>query len=276
MDLGYIIYVDKNKEKFFGYIIPVLILHFVLLYPFVGSATELQRKTIEYKEGDSLFTGYLVYPEGAGTNSPGVLLIPEWWGINDFAKSMADRIAGEGFIVFAIDMYGQGRSAKTMEEAEKLSTPIKKDPSLMQKRALAGLKALEKQKLVDQARIGVVGFSLGGRVAIELAKVAKDIKRLVTVYGSISPSLFTNLQEIKAPLLILHGYSDPLVQDDELLGILNTLDSSGIKWKMVIYGGAAHGFSNLFYGNDPSSGTAYNKAVSEDAFREMIEFFKRE
>lgn len=265
---------EKNKGIYFGYIILVLILHFVLLYPFVGSATELQRKIIDYKEGNKLFTGHLVYPEGTKTKSPGVLLIPEWWGINDFAKSMADRIAGEGFIVFVIDMYGEGKSAKTIEKAEKLSALIKKDPSLMQKRALAGLKALEKQKFVDPARIGVVGFSLGGRVAIELAKVAKDIKGLVTVYGSLSPSLFTNLQEIKAPVLILHGYSDPLLQDDELFGILNTLDSSGIKWKIVIYGGAAHGFSNPFYGNDPSSGTAYNKAVSEDAFSEMIEFFK--
>ncbi|NOY65638.1 MAG: dienelactone hydrolase family protein [Nitrospirae bacterium] len=240
----------------------------------MASTTELQRKAIEYKEGDSLFIGYLVYPERIETNSPGVLLIPEWWGVNDFAKSMADRIAGEGFLVFVMDMYGQGKYAKTMEEAEKLSAPIKKDPLLMRKRALAGLKAFEKQSLVDSARIGVVGFSLGGRVAIELAKVAGGINGVVTVYGSLSPSLFTGLQGVKIPLLILHGYSDPLVDDDELPGILNMLDSSGIKWKMVIYGGAVHGFSNPAYGNDPASGTAYNKAVSEDAFREMIGFFK--
>ena len=90
----------------------------------MGSATGLKRKAVEYKEGDGIFTGYLVYPEGIRTNSPGVLLIPEWWGINDFAKSMADRIAGKGFVVFAIDMYGQGRYARTPEEAQKLSVSL--------------------------------------------------------------------------------------------------------------------------------------------------------
>ena len=262
-------------RRIFYHMILLLIMQVFLLYPLVGSATGLKRKAVEYKEGDGIFTGYLVYPEGIRTNSPGVLLIPEWWGINDFAKSMADRIAGKGFVVFAIDMYGQGRYARNPEEAQKFSAPIKKDPSLMQKRALAGLRTLREQKLVDPSRIMVVGFSLGGRVAIELAKVAKDLRGVVTVYGSLSPSLFINLEKTKTPLLILHGYSDPLVEEDELLGIMNMLDSSGVEWKLVIYGGAVHGFSNPAYGEDPSSGTAYSRVVSEDAFREMMEFFRR-
>ncbi len=236
----------------------------------------LHKEMIEYEHNGERLCGYLAYKTKSGKKQPGILLIHEWWGLNEFAKEMAERLAAEGFVVFALDMYGKGKVAETAEEAEALSAKIKADPRFMRTRALAGLDILKAQSLVDNERLAVVGFSLGGRIALELAaagEAVRAVKAVVSFYGPLKLSSVKDFKKIKASLLILHPSLDSSLSSEGFLSLWKELDAAGINWKAVIYGGAAHGFSNPMYGDDPSFGAAFNRYVASDAWKEMILFF---
>src|SRR6185369_5820936 len=119
-------------------------------------------KDLEYKDGDTTLKGFLAYDDEASGKRPGVMVVPEWWGLNDYAKGRAKQIAGLGYVAFAADMYGNGQVTTDPAEAGKLSGAIKKDTAAFRKRAMAGLNVLTDQPNVDVSKLGAMGYCFGG------------------------------------------------------------------------------------------------------------------
>jgi dienelactone hydrolase len=233
----------------------------------------LHREEIEYRQGEALLQGYLVYDDAGGGKRPGVLVVHEWWGLNDYARSRADQLAGLGYIAFALDMYGKGVAAETPAEAAKLAGIYRSDRPLMRARARAGLDVLLGQELADRSRIAAVGYCFGGGTVLELARSGVDIAGVVSFHGDVNSPDPADEKNIKAKVLVLHGAGDTHVDEGRIVAFWNAMKRTDVDWQLNVYCGAVHGFTNPASGNDPSRGVAYNKDADRRSWEAMRLFF---
>ncbi len=233
---------------------------------------ELVKKNIEYKDGDTVLEGVLVYDSAATGKLPGILVAHEWWGLTDHAKNIADTLAGMGYAAFALDMYGKGVTTQDPQEAKRLCGVVRGKP-VQRSRALAGLKVLSEQPNVDPKKIAAVGFCFGGAVVLDLAYSGADLKGVVCVHGGIVLPKPEELSQIKSKILVLHGAEDSFTPEDQILAFKKAMIQSGADWQLTFFGGAAHSFTNPNAGNDKSKGMAYNETATRHAWGQMVTFF---
>jgi dienelactone hydrolase len=168
----------------------------------------LKTKDVEYRDGDTVLRGYLAYDGGTLRPRPGIVLVHEWKGLGDYAKERARQLGMQGYVVFAIDMYGKGVYAKDHEEAAQMSGVYFKDRELMRRRALAGLETLKKTPLVDPARIAAIGYCFGGTTVLELARAGTDLRGVASFHGNLATPAPATAGAVKAKVLVLHGAGD--------------------------------------------------------------------
>ena len=159
-----------------------------------------------------------VHPDDAGApgKRPGVVVVHEWMGHNDYARRRANMLAELGYVAFALDMYGKGVKAKNAQEAAQMAGRFKSDRKLMRERAAAGLEVLKKQPTVDTNRLAAMGYCFGGQVALELARSGADLKGIVTFHGALDTPTPQDAKNIKGKVLACHGEADPFVPDDQV------------------------------------------------------------
>lgn len=245
----------------------------VLVLTFGSSQAALVTKTIEYKHGDTILEGYLAYDDAVQGKRPGVLVVHERMGLNDYAKMRANMLAELGYAAFAVDMYGKGVRPKNAQEAGQTAAIYRNDRQLMRGRVRAGLETLRSQEMVDPARIAAIGYCFGGGVALELARSGADIAGVVSFHGNLDTPNPDDAKNIKAKVLVLHGASDPYVTPEIVNAFWNEMNNAGVDWYMVAYGNAVHSFTNPASGNDPSQGVAYNEKADHRSWEAMKQFF---
>lgn len=209
-----------------------------------GAEAKIVSAEVPYQHHDVTLTGYLAYDDAIEGKRPGVLVVHEWWGLNEYAKKRARQLAGLGYVAFAVDMYGQGKVTSHPQQASEWSQEITANITLWQERAAAGLDVLRKDPRVDPSRIGAVGYCFGGATVQQLAYSGADLQGVASFHGSPVPVKEGQAGQVKAKILILHGASDPLVKDAEIRSYIDAMEKSGLDWHMVIYGGARHSFTN--------------------------------
>jgi dienelactone hydrolase len=241
------------------------------------AATEVQAKlvtkTVEYKQDGTEMRGFLAYDEASPGKRPGVLVVHEWWGLNDFAKDMAKKLAGLGYVALAADMYGGGHIATNREEAAKLAA-LRENPPLLRARAAAALKALAADPRVDPRRLAAIGFCFGGTTVLQLAFSGADLAGVVSFHGGLPKPTPEDLKHLKAAILVLHGADDPMVPAADITAFQQALRQAGADWQMVWFGGAVHGYTNPANGNNPATGVAYNAPAARRSWQYMRDFFK--
>ena len=177
-------------------------------------STEVQAamvtKTVEYQYDGTVFKGYLAYDDALPGRRPGVLVVHEWWGLNDFARKTAEQLASLGYVALAADMYGQGQVTGDPKEAGRLAGELRGNPPLLRARAQAALKALAEIPAVDPQRLAAIGFCFGGTTVLELAYAGAGLKGVVSFHGGLTAPQPEELKSIKAAILVLHGADDPL------------------------------------------------------------------
>ena len=206
-------------------------------------------------------------------SGPACCVAHEWWGLNDFAKSQAKRLAQLGYVAFAVDMYGNGQTASDAAIARKLAGSVRGTP-LMRKRISAGMDALLRQKNVDPDRIAAIGFCFGGTAALDLAYSGADVKGVVTFHGGLFSMPQEDVGHIKAKFLILHGADDPTMTLDTINQFQESLRKAGVDWQMIYFGNAVHAFTNPASGNDKTKGIAYNPLAAQRSWKDMEDFLK--
>jgi dienelactone hydrolase len=228
---------------------------------------------VEYTQSGKILEGYLAYDDAIAGKRPGVLVVHEWWGLNDYAKMRADQLAQMGYVAFAVDMYGKGIVATTPQEAGKLAGEVRGNRALMRERVAAGLQVLQQQELVDSARVAAIGFCFGGTTVLELAYAGANIAGIVSFHGGITVPDATDSPGIKARVLVLHGADDPSVKPETISAFQEAMRTGGIDWQMMYYGGAVHAFTNPASGNDKSRGAAYDEKAAKRSWQHMQDFF---
>jgi dienelactone hydrolase len=233
----------------------------------------MKNEFVEYRHDDTALEGYLAYDDQVQGARPGVIVVHEWYGLNDYAKVRAEQLANLGYIAFAIDMYGKGVRAKSMEEAAKLAGIYRSDRRLMRARAAAGLATLRQQPMADTRRIAAIGYCFGGCTALELARSGAELSGVVSFHGNLDTPNPGDAKNIKAKVLVLHGADDPIVTPEQVHAFQDEMRKAAVDWQMVVYGGAVHSFTNPASGSDPARGLAYNEKADKRSRAAMKLFF---
>jgi dienelactone hydrolase len=240
--------------------------------------TEVEAKivtqTVEYGQNGTVMRGFLAYNDSFKSKRPGVLVVHEWWGLNDFARERALKLAGLGYVALAADMYGGGATTRDREEAGKLAGALLGNPDLLRARAQAALKVLAADPRVDPKRLAAIGFCFGGTTVLELAYSGADLAGVASFHGGLPRTQPGDLKRLKASILVLHGADDPHVSPADIAAFEQAMRQAGADWQMVFFGGAVHGFTNPAAGDNRASGVAYDPRAARRSWRCLQEFFR--
>jgi dienelactone hydrolase len=230
-------------------------------------------QAVEYKDGDTALEGFLAYDDAAKGKLPLVLVVHEWWGLNDFAKDRARELAKEGYVAFAVDMYGKGAVTKDAKAAGELAGKLKGDRKLMRRRIVAGLDVVKANSRVDPKRVAAIGYCFGGTVVLELARSGADIAGVVSFHGGLDTPDPQDAKNIKCKVLVLTGADDKSVPPSQVAAFEDEMRQAKVDYQIVIYGGAVHGFTNPANGDDPAKNVAYNEKADKRSWQAMKDFF---
>lgn len=228
---------------------------------------------IKYKDGDVECIGYLAFDDAAKGKQPGVIVVPEWWGLNDYAKTRARQLAELGYVAFAIDMYGGGKTADNREDAGKLAGQFYQNPALFRSRFKAAFDKLAADERVDAKRIAAIGYCFGGTTVQQAAFSGLPLAGVVSFHGSLVPPQPEDAGLIKARVLILHGADDPLIKPEDLKVFMEAIAKSGADYEFISYGGAVHSFTNPAADKVGIAGVKYDAKTDERSWRRMQVFF---
>jgi dienelactone hydrolase len=236
--------------------------------------TGIKEENITYAVDGLSMNGYVAYDSGNNDKRPVVLVVHEWWGLNDYAKSRAKQLAEMGYIAMAIDMYGNGKTADNPDSAKAYASPLYMDANVAKKRFDA---ALDKIKTYPQAgdKVAAIGYCFGGGMVLNMARLGDDLAGVVSFHGSLigAPA---RKELLKAKILVCHGAEDKFVTQQEVDAFKKQMDSIGANYTFKVYPGATHAFSNknaTAMGEKFHMPIAYNAAADSASWADMKEFF---
>lgn len=247
---------------------------------------EIKTETVEYKHADTTLVGYLAYDDAVATEEtprPGVIVCPEWWGNDDYAHKRAEQLAKEGYVAFAIDMYGKSesggaRTTKDPAQAGKWAGEVNSDPKLLRGRAVAGYNTLIARKIVDKTKMAAIGYCMGGTVALELARAGADLDAVVAFHASriaaADAADNARLKEKGTTVLICHGQDDTFVRPEEVTKFHQQMKDAKVDYVFVSYAGAVHSFTNPGADAHGMDGVKYDEKADRRSWREMLGVFE--
>src|SRR5262245_31563104 len=251
------------------------LLALVIILAMVTSAhAAVQTKTITYKDGDLECKGYLAYDDAISGPRPGVLVVHEIWGLNDYARSRAERLAKMGYIALAADMFGGGKASDHPDEAMAMGRKVRQNIDAWRRRALAGIDTLKAQPQCDPSRLAAIGYCFGGSTVLELAYAGTPLKAVVSFHGAPVAAKPYEVKNIKADILMCHGAADSFIPASAIKAFRDPLDQGGVKYEFVAYPGVVHSFPVPGAENRGMNGLKYDKHADEDSWKRMAELFK--
>jgi len=275
----FLLYVDNKYDKYYTrenrmskFMVTVIVV-LVTIGAAMSLYGEIRTVDYDYRHNGAVLQGYFAYDDAIKGKRPGVLIIHEWTGLGDYVKRRARELAEEGYVAFAMDMYGKGIRPITPQEAGAQATIYRSNRQLMRERAAVSLGQLKTHRLTDPARVAAIGYCFGGGAALELARSGVDLSGVVSFHGNLDTPNPNDGGNIKAKVLVLHGADDPHVSKESIEGFHQEMRDAGVDWQMVYYSDAVHSFTNPDSGNDKSRGAAYNEKADKRSHRAMIDFF---
>jgi dienelactone hydrolase len=232
----------------------------------------MRTEKIDYSDGEIALEGHLALPAYDTANKPVVLVAHTVRGQTDFERDKAEALADLGWAGFALDVYGKGFVAKGREDAMGRMRPLLDDRALLERRLLAGLDAVRGHPRIDASRVAAIGFCFGGLCALDLARSGADLRAVVAFHGLFTPRELPT-PAIRARVLALHGYDDPMAKPEQMLAFATEMTDAGADWQIHAHGGTMHAFTNPD-ANDPERGTVYNARTDRRAWRSMRDFLE--
>jgi dienelactone hydrolase len=227
-----------------------------------AAGAALKSQWIDYKQGDTALSGYLVYDDASQGKRPGVLMIHDRSGFSEGTLADARMIAGLGYVVFAEDIFGKGFVPKTVPEMMETIAIYDKDRALMRARAVAGFDVLKGQPMVDPAKLASVGYCFGGTTGVELIETGVPLLGFISVHGAFQNFTPEGATKIKGRVLILHGMEDPVAPLTEVNALISQLRAAKVDFEVNLYSGAAHTFTNPQNPSEARANEEYKVAMT--------------
>lgn len=232
---------------------------------------EVKEEQVTYKQGNINLKGYLYYDDAVKGPRPGILVVHEWWGLNEYSKRRARSLAEEGYIALAVDMYGEGKTTEHPKTAGEWSNAVTGE--LRNARFGAAYELLRTHELTDKKKIAAIGYCFGGGVVLREALAGADLVGVVSFHGAL-PTEGVEPGMAKAKILVCHGAADPFNPPDQVVKFWQVLDKSGADWEFIAFGGAKHSFTSKEADSHGIPALAYNEAADRRSWAAMNRFFK--
>ena len=250
---------------------------FLVLFLIPHAHAEIISKEISYKQGETVMKGLVAYDDSIEGRRPGVLVVHEWWGHNDYARKRARMLAEQGYTALAVDMYGDGKTADHPEDAGKFSSAVGGNLPLAKARFDAAVNTLKQQATVEADDIAAIGYCFGGGILLNMARMGTEIDGVVSFHGSVATSSPAKKGDIKTRVLVFNGADDPFVKAEQIAAFKQEMEAAGADYRFINYPGAVHSFTNPdadTYGKKFNLPLAYDAKADKDSWRQTQAFFK--
>jgi dienelactone hydrolase len=234
----------------------------------------VKTKKVEYKFDGVTFVGHLYWDDASKDKRPGVLVVHEWWGLDDYAKMRAEMLAKMGYVAFACDMYGDGKVAAHPEDAGKMATMVRQNLDVWRGRAKESLKQLTDFELTDAKRCAAIGYCFGGSTCIQLAASGADLKAIATFHAALPKLKPEEAKAIKAKVLVCHGADDKFIPAQAIADFKKALADGHVSLDFQEYPGAVHSFTVKGADDRKLDGMKYNKDADEKSWAAMTKLFE--
>ena len=255
----------------------VLVLAFILLFAAVVSAApKIKGEPVDYKSGGVTLKGYLAYDENIKGKRPGVLVVHEWWGQNEYARKRARMLAELGYTALAVDMYGEGKTATHPDDAAKFASETMKNFDTAKARFEAAMAFLKKQRTVDRSRIAAIGYCFGGGVVLNMARQGEDLKAVASFHGSLAAVKPAKAGKVKAKIRVYNGEDDKFTPQEAIDAFMQEMHDAKVDFQFINYPGAVHSFTNPEadeLGKKFGLPFAYNAEADKRSWEDMTDFF---
>jgi dienelactone hydrolase len=236
---------------------------------------EVKTQEIEYEQGGTPLQGFLALPDGSGKR-PGVLVIHEWWGHNAHARNQAKKLAQAGYVAFALDMYGKGKVATHPKDAAAFMKEVTNDPDVVAARFNAALDTLKKQERVDPEKIAVVGYCMGGTIALGMARAGADVDAVATFHAGVKPTgAPAEKGKFKPRVLVQTGGEDPMIPKEQVVAFEQEMKAAGVDAQVVTYPKAKHSFTNPEAEKAGMDALAYDATADKESWKKLTSFLKK-
>jgi len=245
-----------------------------------NTSPSLKQEDVSYTGDNTTLKGYVVYDENKKGNRPAVLVVHEWWGMVDYPKMRARKLAELGYFAMAVDLYGNGKTVEDPKDAQAISGPFyapNTGPEMAKRRLEVFINNLKKYPEVDTTKIAAIGYCFGGGMVLNVARLGEDLDAVVSFHGSLvgTPA---NKNLLKSKILVCHGADDKFVLPAEVQQFKKQMDSIGADYEFKQYPNATHAFTNpeaTAKGEKYNMPIAYNAAADSASWNDMKNFFRR-
>jgi dienelactone hydrolase len=251
----------------------------IFLFSISFAHAEIIGKQVEYQAGGVLLKGYLAYDDSNVTKRPGVLVVHEWWGHNEYARKRAHMLAELGYTTLAVDMYGDGKQANHPDSAGKFAAEATKNMQQARQRFISAMQLLQRRPEVEKTDIAAIGYCFGGGVVLEMARMGVDLQAVVSFHGSLgvktSPA---EAGKVKAKVLVLNGADDPFVKPKQIEVFKREMESAKVDYRFINYPGVKHSFTNPDadrFGRDFGLPLQYDAEADQNSWAEMQSLFQQ-
>lgn len=241
-----------------------------------SAASNIKEEAVSYEINGEKYDGYIYHDEDKKGKRPGILVVHEWWGLNEYSRNRAKELAQLGYISMAVDMFGSGITAEDPTTAQQLAMPFYKNPALAKERLDVAINFLKKYSQTDTSKLAAIGYCFGGFVVLNAAKLGADLKGVVSFHGSLG-GVKPDKNILKAKVLVCHGAADPYT-NPEVEEFKKEMDKAGIDYTFKVYPDASHAFSNpnaTAKGIKYNMPIKYNEAADFASWNDMKQFLKK-
>jgi len=241
-----------------------------LIMAMAGAAdAAVQSKKVTYKHGDLECYGFLAWDDAIEGPRPGVLVVHEWWGLDAYAKRRAEMLAKLGYVAFAADMYGEGRTVSHPKDAGEMAGRVRSNVEDWRKRGLAALDVLKTQPQCDPKQLAAIGYCFGGSTVQQLAFAGTDLDAVASFHGGLVVPSAEQVKAVKARILICNGAEDSFIPATAIQSFRAALDKGDAKYEFISYPGAKHSFTVPEADSHGVEGLKYDKAADEKSWADL-------
>jgi dienelactone hydrolase len=235
----------------------------------LGSASfaTIQTKDFEYEQGGQTMLGYLAWDDSKTGPRPGVMIVHDWDGLNDYEKLRARMVAELGYVALAADIYGKDNRPKSQQENGQKAQQFYKDPALFRARLQAGIDALRTVPEVDDSKVAAMGYCFGGAGVMELARSGSDIRGIVSFHGGMTTQMPAKEGEVKCKWLVCHAAQDPSAPRDVFVKWLDEMQAAKVDYRLLAFNLNVHPFTVI-------GGSSYNEEADKESWKAMVGFYE--